>query len=483
MNSERETPVSDQRPNILLITTDQQRFDTIAALGNQEIYTPHLDWLVDEGITFTNAYTDCPICMAARCTMLTGRNGYDLGITGNGGMQKAVDPAQTVPALLTRAGYQTRAQGKMHFSPMRCHYGFETMELPMDYYRDRHRRGQERLPKEHGVGENEMSPVISTVHETESLTHWTVTRSVDFLETRDETRPFFLWTSFTKPHPPWDPCANYWSLYANREVSPPVHGDWSEDLDNLMPGFMESTVQLNQAHRMSQSQLQDAKRAYYACITQIDYELGLLFARMREMNLLETTWIIFTTDHGEMLGDHHMGAKSTFLEGAAHVPLIVRAPAKAWDRNKLRAGEQVGTLAQLADIAPTIYSIAGVDGPDNMTGQDLLDLQGEDRPFFLSCGGSYYGVMQDRLKLAYAIKGGEELLFDLKKDPQEQHNLRDDPAYADRLEELRKDLTENLARYHPDLVKDGVIQAKPAPEAICRWPGFHSTVFDSDVLH
>ncbi len=476
----------EERPNILLITTDQQRFDTIAALGNQEIYTPHLDWLVDEGISFANAYTDCPICMAARCTVLTGRNGYDLGVTGNGGMQNHVDATQTMPARLTRAGYQTRAQGKMHFAPMRCNYGFETMELPMDYYRDRHRRGLERLPKEHGVGENEMTPVISTVHETESLTHWTVTRSIDFLETRDDTRPFFMWTSFTKPHPPWDPCANYWSLYVNRDVSPPVHGDWSKDVADMPQGFMESTYCLNQCHRMTASQLQDAKRAYYACITHIDYELGLLFARMREMNLLENTWIIFTADHGEMLGDHHMGAKSTFLEGSAHVPMIVRAPASSWDKDKLRAGERVTTMAQVADITPTICNIAGVEGPPGMTGKDLLTLDGEDRPFFLSCGQTYFGVMRNRVKLAYAIKGGEELLFDLNDDPKEQHNLLDDPAYAKELKQLRTDLQENLAQYHPGLVKDGKIQTQPPvtePNKVPRWPGYHSTVVNSDVLH
>jgi len=226
-------------PNILLITTDQQRFDTIAALGNHDIYTPHLDWLTDEGIAFTSAYTDCPICMPARVTLMTGRNAYALGIRNNGGMARAVAGVPTMPQLLTAAGYQTRAVGKMHFEPLRCNYGFENMELPLDYYRERQRSGDGRLPKEHGVGENEMTPVISTVHERESLTHWTVRRSIDFLETRDDTRPFFLWTSFTKPHPPFDPCANYWALYANREVAPPFtatgRGAWATSRRGFWP--------------------------------------------------------------------------------------------------------------------------------------------------------------------------------------------------------------------------------------------------------
>jgi len=479
--------MSRQRPNILLITTDQQRFDTIAALGNREIFTPHLDWLVDEGITFTRAYTDCPVCMPARGTIMNGRHAYIHGMTGNGGMEEAMEGRPTLPGLLTAAGYQTRAQGKMHFSPMRCNYGFEHMELPMDYYRERHRRAHEGLPKEHGVGENEITPVISTVHETRSLTHWTVRRSIDFLETRDDTRPFFLWTSFAKPHPPFDPCANYWALYANRNVSAPVLGDWSRHVEDIPQGFMQPTYCLNNAYRMSEAQLKDVKRAYYACITQIDYQLGLLFARMREMNLLENTWIVFTADHGDMLGDHHMGAKSVYLEGSAHVPLIVRPPAGSWDA-KPRAGERVDRLAQLVDVMPTALRIAGVAEPEDMDGADLVALHEteSDRDFFGACGKGQYAVMRGRMKLCFAAAGGGELLFNLADDPLEQHNLVGDPDYADDLAALREELRDKLAAYAPKLVQDGRIAPTPAidgPREVGKWPGFHSTVVPTDVLH
>jgi arylsulfatase len=479
--------MADQRPNILLITTDQQRFDTIAALGNREIFTPHLDWLVDEGITFTRAYSDCPICMPARATIMNGKHGYGHGMTGNGGMEDAMEGRPTLPGLLTEAGYQTRAQGKMHFSPMRCNYGFEQMELPMDYYRERHRRAHEGLPKEHGVGENEITPVISTVHEAQSLTHWTVRRSIDFLETRDDTRPFFMWTSFAKPHPPFDPCANYWALYANRNVSAPVHGDWSRHVADVPQGFMRPTYCLNNAHRMSEAQLKDVKRAYYACITQIDYQLGLLFARMREMNLLENTWIVFTADHGDMMGDHHMAAKSIFLEGSAHVPLIVRPPAGSWEA-KPRAGERVERLAQLADIMPTVLKAAGVAGPDDMDGTDLLTLNEapSDRPFFGASSGGQYAVMRDGVKLCFAAAGGGELLFDLTRDPQELRNLIEDPDCADRLAALREELKDRLATYVPEMIENGEIVPTPAierPEDVNKWPGFHSTIVPTDVLH
>ncbi len=479
------------RPNILLITTDQQRFDTIAALGNRHIHTPHLDWLADEGIAFTRAYADCPICMPARATIMTGKHGFNTGLVANTAAVLPMRTRPTMPGLLTRSGYQTRAQGKMHFHPPRANHGFEHMELPMDYYRERLRRPDEGLPKEHGVGENEITPVISTVDETRSLTHWTVRRSIDFLETRDETRPFFLWTSFAKPHPPWDPCANYWALYQNREVPPPVSGDWSASVEKTPQAFMEPTYALNNAWRMTAAQIADVRRAYYACITQIDYQLGLLFARMREMGLLENTWIIFTADHGEMLGDHHMAAKTVFLEGAARIPLLVRPPAAPGGR-KTMAGRMVAALATLADLLPTVLGIAGVPAPPDLDGTDLIALAEKpaEREFHgvarHSPRSSFHCLMRGPHKYIWAETGGEELLFDLGQDPMEQHDLARDPAAAGLRAAMREALARRMAAYASPCLENGRLRAGPplaGPREVNRWPGFHSTAVVSDVLH
>ena len=476
-----------EQPNILLITTDQQRFDTIAALGNQHIYTPHLDWLVDEGVTYRRAYADAPLCVAARATMMTGKNGYNSGLTNNSTTIVPMQTYPTLPGLLTRAGYQTRAQGKMHFHPMRANYGFEHMELPMDYYRERHRHPHEGLPKEHGVGENEITPVISTVDETHSLTYWTVQRSIDFIETRDDTRPFFLWTSFTKPHPPFDPCANYWALYQNRHLPDPVLGDWSETVAKMPQAFLQPTYQLNNAYRMSNEQLREVKRAYYACITQIDYQLGLLFARLREMGHLENTWIIFTSDHGEMLGDHHMAAKSIFLEGSAHIPLIIRPPASA-EAEKPLAGKKVDTLVNLADILPTILTMAGVPLPADIDGTDLMCLVDAPttRDFYGVCNDSFHCLIQGKYKYTWARAGGEELLFNLEENPLEQHNLAATDQAANVLTTMRKELVQRMSAHDSPCLEGDKLKPSPAitgPQDVSKWPGFHSTVVDSDVLH
>lgn len=476
-------------PNILLITTDQQRFDTIHALGNPHIFTPHLNWLVDEGITYSRCYTDSPICMAARATIMTGLHGYTSGLVGNNEQFRPMSQYPTLPGILTRAGYQTRAQGKMHFSPMRANYGFEHMELPMDYYRERNRNERDGLPKDHGVGENEIEPVISTVHESDSLTQWTVKRSIDFLETRDETRPFFLWTSFTKPHPPFDPCENYWRLYQNREVPDRVLGDWSSDRVNTPQGYLSPTYVLNNAWRMTDAQRRDVVRAYYACITQIDYSLGLLFARMRELGLLENTWILFTADHGDMMGDHGMGEKTVFLEGASHVPLLVRPPNAAWQERPKQAGTCSHRRVDLADIMPTVLSIAGVPIPEGLDGENLLEEMPEDSPdrvFYGNCNHDFFCVMDGNWKYQWTALGGDELLFNLTDDPMEQHNLAALPAHQLTLCRLRGMLIQKGNTLSWDCVKDGKLVFGPAPEgprSTAKWPGFHSTVFPTDVLH
>ena len=474
------------KPNILLITTDQQRFDTICALGNSKIYTPHLNWLVDEGITYSNCYSDCPVCMPARATIMVGKAGYDTGLVSNNNNKIPMKNNPTLPSLLTKAGYQTRAQGKMHFHPMRANYGFEHMELPMDYYRDRCKNQKEGLPKQHGVGENEVEPVISTVDETDSLTYWTVERSIDFLETRDESRPFFMWTSFTKPHPPFDPCRNYWELYANKDMPKPVYGDWSENIDDVPQGLLSSTYCLNSMYRFSEEQINDVRKAYYACITQIDYSLGLLFARMREMDLLENTWIIFTTDHGEMLGDHHMGAKSVFLEGSAHIPFIVRPPAKSWAPKPL-GGIVCDDPISLVDVLPSILNMAGVEIPEGLDGTDIVKLVDlpQNRTFFGNHSDDFFMIKKNSIKYHLTSYDGAELLFDLSTDPYEQKNLIGNSEYKDIHLELKAELLEQIKYTRPDMIKDGELVTKPSKSCkeVNKWPGFHSIVVPTDVLH
>ncbi len=475
---------SSDRPNFILITTDQQRFDTIHAAGNPSIFTPHLNWLCDTGIRYSRAYVDCPVCAPSRATIMTGRHAYNNGEIGNMGRVSPMARYATLPGILTRNGYQTHAYGKMHFLPARAHYGFEHMEILPDYYRAQARRALHERPRPHGLGENEMEPAIVDMDERETVTGWTVERSIDFLETRDTTRPFFLWTSFSKPHPPFDCHRSYWDLYDGMDFPDAAAGDWSEDPDGPSLGFAGPSLKLNRMRRFSPQQRKQITRAYYACISQVDYSLGRMFARLREMDLLRNTWIVFTSDHGEMLGDHHLGAKSVFFEGSAHVPLIVREPGD-WETGP-NAGTVDDRLACVADLLPTFLGRTEARLPE--TSIDGLDLLGSEKrnEFQGSCEG-FHCVIKDAWKFHYSAHGGIELLFNLSDDPKEEKNLAQEARCSKVLEEMRHRLIQRLETIGSDAVQDGHLVQHPIDhEALRRiaWPGFHSTKDQAcDMLH
>jgi len=481
-----------QRPNIIHIVTDQQRFDTIHAAGNPHIFTPHLNWLMNTGTNFSRAYSDAPICVPARATMITGVAHYQRSSDyGTWGVPTAADPTKTLPGLLTQAGYQTRAFGKLHYHPARGTYGFEHTEILEDYYRERRRLGGPQ-PKSHGVGENEMEPVISMLNEQDSLTHWVVDRSINFLETRDLSKPFYMHVGFSKPHPPLDPLLSYWQLYQNRTVPDPVMGDWSEKLADIPPGFLGATHVLNSADRFSPEQVREIRRAYYACITQIDYNLGLLFGRLRELNLLDNTLIVFNSDHGEMLGDHHMGAKTVFLEGSAHVPMLLKAPRGIEGFSDLRGGTTCDSIVTLADLMPTFLAAAGVARPADMPKEsvDMIEyLRGRaPRTRFTGAYADQYSLIDGDWKYLYTSTGGGELLFNLKDDPYEQHNLA--AQKPDIAQKMHAALAEEVSQHGYDKLKPGTrkLPVQPAREAAAiregGWPGWHSRDHTpEDLLH
>jgi len=475
------------RPNILLITTDQQRFDTIHAAGNKSIWTPHLNYLCDTGIRYTRAYADSPVCGPSRATIMTGLHAHTHGHTSNNDRVSPMATVPTLPGLLAAGGYQTKAVGKMHFTPLRAKYGFEDAELLPDYYDWVSKVPGASPPKNHGIGENEMVPVFSTTKDEHSLTHWTVQRSIDFIETRTDPRPFFLWTSFTKPHPPWDAPREYWDIYDGIPMPAPVYGDWSQDPEQIPAELMGPTYCLNGVDRFSPQQLANARRAYYACISNVDYKLGLLFTRLRELNLLKNTWIIFTSDHGEMLGDHHMGAKSVFLEPSAHVPMLIRPPGE-WN-DEPRGGSTDDRLACLADLLPTILEIAGVTPPADLSIDGLSMLGEKQRDTLIGQCGPFHAVIEREWKYLFTEAGGSELLFNLADDPMEQRNRLNDPAAAPAQKRLKDKLIAALAKRVHAAAAGGTLQSTRPERSRAEmrriaWPGFHSPKdHECDLLH
>lgn len=478
----------NKRPNVLLITTDQQRYDTIRLLGNPYILTPHLDTMCEQGIVYENCYSTAPICVAARVSLFSGQHPMHHGVNGNGGTD-VLDTLPSLPKILTENGYQSRAFGKTHFSPMRANHGFEHVEITRDYYREAATKGLK--PANHGLGQNETVPAISTVSENDSLTNWIAARSMNFLEIRDERRPFFMWTSFSKPHPPFDPCMNYWELYRDRKVPEPVYGNWSKSSSDIPIEFARESKTFGGDHN-SFDQTMDARRAYYAMITQIDYNIGLILARLRELDELENTWIIFTSDHGEMLGDHHMWAKMIFNEPSVHVPCIIRTPSNFSDRSAL-GGTSKAEPVSLEDLYPTILGLCGIKIPDNHS-IDGMDIYQEDPGNRDMVGSSHEGerhwCMEYPWSYQFEQRCGFELLFNVEEDRKQCNNLIGQESYAEVIQRMRIKMGSYLKSIGSNAVdENGMPMAENNPidereyRAMYNWPGYHTVHDNNDLMH
>lgn len=483
----------NNRPNILLITTDQQRWDAAGGTGPSFLRTPHFDHLCREGVRFNRAYSDCPMCVPARRTIMTGQHAHSHGMTANAQTPRLKNTADTLPGRLTSAGYQTMAIGKMHFTPQRFRQGFQEMILPDDYYREMTRKGGPQ-PMRHGMGQNELTPTMATVPETETLTSWTAERSVDFITNRrDPEAPFFLWTSFSKPHPPLDPPEPYYSMYRQNEIPEPFVGDWAQD---DCPVTIRRFWDRHGANDLTPEIIREARAAYYGLITQIDFNLGRVFAALRESGQWKNTIIVYTSDHGEFVGDHGGVAKGFFHESSAHVPFVLRLPPnEPWTTSDRTSDD----LVCLADIYPTLLSAAGVDVPDSVDGTNLLPIvQGEAGPsdrrivsvYATSKEDCYQLAVTDgRWKYLWFPEGPSEQLFDLQSDPQELHNLAGNNFTKEIQAELHQAIVDELTAKNSPYVEDGnlwqypVVNDPPGFRAAHGHPGYALEDADRDARH
>lgn len=490
----RRSEVSLEQPNILLITTDQQRYDSAGQAAPSFVRTPHFDHLTREGITFTSAYADCPICVPSRVSIMTGQYAFTHGMMDNGQTSQVLARDRSLPSLLRAQGYQTAAIGKMHFSPERARHGFDEMIIPADYYREMGRSGSLLQPMRHGLGQNELYPGMATVPESATLTSWIAERCVDYIrDRRDPTAPFFLWCSFSKPHPPLDPPEPYYSMYRGCPIPEPVYGDWSDD--QRCPPAMKRFRQRWSLDLVPPEVIRQARAAYYGLVTQIDYNMGRVFAALQDLRLFDDTLILYTSDHGEYLGDHHTGSKVFFHEPSAHVPFVLRLP-KRWEDRK--HGTTVPDPITLADVLPTLLTAAEGCSPDWVDGQDLIALaRGRlDSPRRCVCGGwgspegcEYLSVTDGWWKYMYYPEGSVEQLFDVHEDPRELINLAGLPPYEAKRDEMR----EQVIRWHTGrrtgYVKDGELPVRPIEDEDPRdrrnesWPGYHTEYYGVDVLH
>ncbi len=449
------------QPNVLLIMTDQQRWDTLGCCGNRAIETPNLDWLAAMGTRFTVAYTPSPSCIPARSCLLTGMDPWNTGILGMGRGQRemGVNFAHTLPGELAQAGYHTQGVGKMHFYPQRSLNGFHHTVLDesgrahdpgfeSDYKQwfDRNKTGDYGI-SDHGVDWN--SWMARPYHAPEFLhpTNWTVNESIKFLRERDPGKPFFLKTSFARPHSPYDPPQYYFDLYMNRDLPEPAVGDFAGMYD-----VPQDAVRPDAWRGVrSPEEIRRARAGYYGSITQIDQQIGRLLTFLRKSGLLDNTLIVFTSDHGDMLGDHHLWRKTYAYEGSAHVPLIVRLPQSAGASRPV-----VEQPVCLQDIMPTILDALGLPVPETVDGASLLPVMRDGgAPWRQFVHGEHSTAYAEEQEMQYLTDGamkyiwfprtGVEQLFDLSGDPYELRNLAPHAAHGDDLRRWRARLVHILA--------------------------------------
>jgi len=449
-------PSGADRPNILLIMTDQQRGDCLGIDGHPVLLTPTMDRIAEQGVRFTRAYTTCPSCIAARRSLLSGQFPATHGMVGyRDGVEWDAPP--TLPQVLTENGYQTYLVGRnMHQYPPRKRYGYDHMVVngreDGDYEEWLSRVEPEGSGGYYGTGvmHNDWTARPWHMPEAYHQTNWTVNEALEFLRKRDPSCPFFLTVSFLAPHPPLIPPAPYMERYLRTELPEPVIGDWAEPPENMGLGMGQSAGRV----QLEGDALRSARAAYYGLINHIDDQLNRL---LNPVNGLTdgNTIIVFTSDHGEMLGDHYLWRKVLPYEPSARIPYLIRPAA----RSGVTPGTVVEQAVCLEDIMPTLLSIAGIDPPETVDGMDLSPLMRggavESRPYLhIEHAPVHHTLTDGKEKYIWFVADGREQYFRLSEDSNELRNLAGKHNHADRVTHWRRLLVSELAN-RPEGFSDG----------------------------
>lgn len=454
---------TDTRPNIVLLFPDQWRHDALSVLGHPVAETPFLDQIAHQGVRFTSAYSPAPTCIATRASLATGCSPNTCGRIGYRDFVPWTYP-DTFMRLLRDGGYQTLCAGKTHFHPARARLGFEELALyevewqmpgePSDYHRFLLRETGGRVQDSATTHDsNSMHAVPWTHDENLHATNWTVGAALEMLERRDPQRPFFLQVCPHRPHPPFDPPLAWFERFANAELPDPPVGDWATE-----GGHPATTIDAY-GGQVPKKTFDRNRRAYYAQLAHLDNQFCRLWRFLKGRKLLANTWIFFMSDHGEFLGDHHLFRKTAPFEGAAHIPLLVKAP----DGADVPRDVACDVPLTVADLAPTFLDIAGIPAPAAMEGRSLLphvsapDAAPPPHEFVhIEHAPKWQAVTDGKAKYVWDSQQGREWFFDLVADPQERHDLSRDPDAAPRVSVWRDRLVAILARRPEDgLVEDG----------------------------
>lgn len=480
---QRGKSIMDRRPNFIVIHTDQMRGDCLGISGQREdLYTPHLDSMAYQGARFTSAYSTCPICIPQRLSLLTGKRAENHGVMDNLGIPYL--PLETsFPAEMGGGGYQTALVGRtMHTYPFTHPYGFEYYK-PGDLTSDCKEKDEfyrflrEELPADaadylaNGTDLKSRAAAPFQLDERFHHTTWTTNRALEFLDTRDPSRPFMLFVGYMAPHTPLNPPSEYFHRYYDKnKVDQPYIADY--DIPPVSNGGVTSCyVDLHG------EELRTAQAAYYGSITHMDMQIGRILNRLVWM---PNTYVIFTSDHGEMLGDHYCMHKSRSWQGAVHIPFLIYGPG-------IRGNQILDQPIGWYDIMPTVLELAGLPIPSSVDGQSLAGLllgkpsaeknlrthihgeclhlnyeryggyETQQKENNIVCEpGSHY-VTDGKMKYIWYPMTGREQLFDVEHDYGELKDLSGEESYRDQLETWRRRLADELKGRPEDFVENGCL--------------------------
>jgi arylsulfatase A-like enzyme len=479
------------QPNILLITTDQQRCDSLSCYGSSFTHTPSIDWLAQEGVLFERAYCANPVCTPARASLFSGLYPSRHG-AWNVGLNLSAD-VEMISHTLANAGYATHSIGKAHFQafggypgesmePVKDwellypvfrgpYYGFQTVELAFGhaiyglcghYGAWVREQVDEKKMRAYAQAANGSSYDFGGNAYDWSLplrlhnSVWTADRTIHFLENRDPSRPFFLSVGFQDPHHPHCVPLDFKNRVEPNQVPLPryTQGELADKPPHFMAarlGKLEDSVFRGEfqiagqgaGFDYTQVDVTDAllgRAYYYNLVRLIDQQAGRIFDTLDRLNLAENTIVVFLTDHGDLLGDHGLWMKGPFhYEELVRIPLILRWPAA------LPKGKRFSGLASQVDLAPTLLDAIGLHSSSDLDGTSLLPAIRGDSPLEQNIApreGIFVECVDDpnHLRLKTVVTRGRKLtfyhgqsygeLYDLDADPGETRNRWDDPAYA-----------------------------------------------------
>lgn len=443
-----------EKTNVLMISVDQLGRSHTELGGDPVSRMPTLRYLAEHGVQYEHCYSECPVCIPARRSLMTGLSPKTHG-------DRIYNDTLAMPQVTTLAqafrnhGYQACSVGKLHVYPQRDRIGFDDALIveegryefgEVDDYQiwlsERGYTGEEFM---HGMGNNIYYTRPWHLPEDVHPTSWTTRKMCEAIKRRDPLRPGFFYVSYQFPHPPLVPLSCYLDEFRDISLEAPLEGDWLEGSEIIKE-------MCSAAEPYTDREIDLARRAYYAQCTHIDHQLRLLIGTLRECNMIDNTLIVFLSDHGDMLFDHHMVAKRSFYESAANIPMILSG------RPVLeRIGQTDGRLCCLRDVMPTLLELCGLEIPETVEGISMVSP--ERREYLYGEVGEGIKatrmVRDDRYKLIYYPWGNVTQLFDLENDKKELHDCSGEETYREIRERLTKELVQNLYGGDTVWVKDG----------------------------